>query len=181
MTTSVLLEKSAQTAARLTQATVLASLMGCADVRLDGGEERQAVLAFTFPYVPQAGDRLLVVTQGSEAFAIGVLAGQAQSKLTFSGDVEVRALDGRLHLRGDEGVTLESPQLTIRAQLLRRFAGTVNERVDTAYRWVRELLTVRAGESRRVVEGEDHSRSQRSVTLAEGTVRIDGDQVHLGH
>ena len=40
---------------------------------------------------------------------------------------------------------------------------------------------MRAGESRRTVDGEDHSRSERSVTLAEGTVRIDGAQVHLGH
>lgn len=168
-------------AARLSEAEVLASAGGAADVRLDGGDERTVTLAFTFPYRPQPGDRLLVWLQEADGYAVGVLSGAGQARLDFTGDVEVRALDGRLRLRGDEGVELEAPQISLRARDLRTFADTVTEKTTTAYRWVRELLTVRAGESRRTVDGEDHSRSERSVTLAEGTVRIDGAQVHLGH
>lgn len=150
--------------------------------RREDGREVEVTLALTFPCAPVAGDVLLVCEdQRSRHWAIGVISGRAPESLTFPGDVTLRAVGGTLNLRGDAGLELESPLLTLRGETLRTFAGSLTERADTAYRWVRELLTVRAGESRRTVLGEDHSRSKRSVTLAEGTVKIDAHQVHLGH
>lgn len=150
--------------------------------RREDGREVEVALALTFPCTPAAGDVLLVCEDhSSRHWAIGVISGRAPESLTFQGDVTLRAVGGTLNLRGDEGLQLESPQLSLRAETLRTFAGSLTEKADTAYRWVRELLTVRAGESRRTVLGEDHSRSKRSVTLAEGTVKIDANQVHLGH
>ena len=69
----------------------------------------------------------------------------------------------------------------MRAETLRTFSRSLTETADTAYRWVKGLLTVRAGESQRAVQGEDYSQCQRSVTLAEETVKIDGHQLQLGH
>lgn len=147
-----------------------------------GRAEVPVELALAFPYAPRPGDRLLVVRRaGGPAYAIGVLSGAAQAALRFEGDVDLWAVGGTLSLRGGEGVEVEAPRVSLRAEALRTFAETVTERADSAYRWVKDLLTVRAGESRRTVHGEDHSRARRSVTLAEETLKIDGHQVHLGH
>ena len=153
------------------------------EVRLEdaASSEVSLTLALAFPYQPQVGDRLLAIGQDHAHFGIGVLSGAAQSSLEFQGDVDLRAVGGVLNLRGDEGLQLEAPTITLRAQVLRTVAESVTETVDTAFRWAKELLSVRAGESRRIVHGEDYSQSERSVTLAKGTVKVDGDQLHLGH
>lgn len=162
-------------------AQVLATT-GALRVRREDGREVDATAAFTFPYEAASGDLLLVLEGDGEAhFAIGVLAGRAPEALAFQGDVSLRAVGGTLSLRGDEGLEVDAPHLTLRGETLRTFAGALTEKADTALRWVRDQLTVRAGESRRTVHGEDHSRSKRSVTLAQGVVKIDGHQVHLGH
>lgn len=151
-------------------------------VRREDGREVAVEPGFTFPYTPAPGDRLLVIEGEREAhWAIGVISGRAPEALAFPGDVTVRAVGGTLNLRGDEGVHVEAPLVSLRGEALRTIVGTLSERADAALRLVKDLLTVRAGESRRTVMGEDHSRSKRSVTLAEGTVKIDGGQVHLGH
>jgi len=160
---------------------------GSIRVRLEDGAEAEVRPAFTFPYAPAAGDRLLVAGRGAleggatRLFAIGVIAGAGQSSLTMQGDVDLRAVGGTLHLAGDDGVEVDAPKVTLRAELIRTFAGTLSEKTDTAYRWVKDLLTVRAGSSRRVVAGEDHSQSRSSVTLAEETLKLDAHSVHLGH
>lgn len=143
--------------------------------------ELDATPALAAPYAPGAGDTLLVLVQGREAFAIGVLAGLGGARLELPGDVSVRAVGGTLELRGDRGVEVEGDEVTLRARALRTFAGTLTERVDTAFRWVKDTLRVQAGESRRVVQGEDLSHCARSVTLAQETVKVDGHQIQIGH
>ncbi len=151
-------------------------------VRRDDGREVAARPAFTFPCALAPGDRLLLAEgEAGEHLAIGVLAGRAPASLELPGDVTVRALGGTLRLRGGASVVLEAPHLTVRGEALRTVAGALTEKADVALRWVKELLTVRAGASRRTVAGEDHTRCARSVTLAEGTVKVDAHQVHLGH
>ena len=73
------------------------------------------------------------------------------------------------------------PRVTLRAGVLRTLAHSVVEKADDFRRWVRGLLAIRAGSSRRIVDGEDSTRCQNSTTLAKDTVKIDGDQLHLGH
>lgn len=140
-----------------------------------------AALALAAPFAPAAGDRLLVLARDRQAWAIGVLGAPARLRLELPGDVDIRAVGGTLTLRGDQGVEVEGDQVTLRARLLRTFAGTLTERVDTAFRWVKDQLRVQAGESRRVVQGEDLSHCERSVTLARETVKIDGHQIQIGH
>jgi hypothetical protein len=147
----------------------------------EGAPEVDATPALAAPYAPVAADTLLVLVQGREAFAIGVLSGLGGARLELPGDVSLRAVGGTLELRGDRGVEVEGDEVTLRARALRTFAGTLTERVDSAFRWVKDTLRVQAGESRRVVQGEDLSHCQRSVTLAQETVKVDGHQIQIGH
>lgn len=165
-------------------AEVLAVGPGRLSVRLveaDGAPEVQATLALAAPVVPSPGDTLLVLGQGREVFAIGVLSGAGPVRLELPGDVELRAVGGTLSLHGERGVTVEGDAVTLRARALRTFAGTLTERVDTAFRWVKDQLRIQAGESRRIVQGEDLSHCQRSVTLAQETAKLDGHQIQIGH
>ncbi|MCW8140440.1 MAG: DUF3540 domain-containing protein [Planctomycetota bacterium] len=147
----------------------------------DGAPVVDAALALAAPFAPSAGDRLLVLARGQEAWAIGALGAPVRARLDLPGDVDVRAVGGTLTLRGDRGVEVEGDEIALRARLLRTFAGTLTERVDTAFRWVKDQLRVQAGESRRVVQGEDLSHCERSVTLARETLKLDGHQVQIGH
>jgi hypothetical protein len=99
----------------------------------------------------------------------------------FPGDVTIRALAGKLTLASEQAVELCAPRITLRAGLIRTLANEVIEKANELRRWVRGLLAIRAGQSRRVVDGEDTTRCQNSTTLAKDTVTVDGDQLHLGH
>lgn len=140
-----------------------------------------ATLALAAPFAPAPGDRLLVLARGAEAWAIGVLGAPTRVGLAFPGDVEVRAVGGTLTLRGDRGVEVEGGEVALRARTLRAFAGTLTERVDSAFRWVKDTLRVQAGESRRVVTGEDLTLCATSVTLARETLKLDANQIQIGH
>jgi len=140
-----------------------------------------AQMALAHPYEPLPGDELLLIGEPDGYYVIGVLAGHGQTELSFQGDVRIHAAGGKLELCGDTGLKLESAEITLAAGEVKTFARSVTEKVDTAYRWVRERLTVRAGSVQRVVEGEDMTRAKNSVTLAEEVVKIDGGSIQLGH
>ncbi len=152
-------------------------------VQLEEDAEREVSveLALSFPYRPVTGDRLLVVGhEGQPHYAIGILSGSAPAELSFQGDVSLQAVNGKLSLHGD-AVEIDAPRVTLRAKTLQTFAGTLTETADSAYRWVKGLLTVRAGESFRVVTGEDRSQAAEVTILSKTTVKVDGDNVQLGH
>jgi hypothetical protein len=153
------------------------------DVHLsqDAAHVVTARLALAQPYAPTTGDELLVIGNANGFYAIGVLMGHGLTELTFQGDVRLRA-KGELELCGDAGLKLSSPNVTIAAGELKTFARAVTEKVDTAYTWVKQRLTFRAGEVRRRIEGADTTRAKNSTTLAEEVVKIDaGGSVQLGH
>ncbi len=64
---------------------------------------------------------------------------------------------------------------------VKTFARSIEEKVDTAYRWIKQRLSVRAGDVQRVVEGEDVTRAKNSITVAEEVAKLDGGSVQLGH
>lgn len=164
-------------------ATVLAARGRTAMLRLADAarSEVEGTLALTFPYDAAPGDELLVLGQDGRHFVVGVLTASRPAALVFHGDVDVHAVGGRLTLHGDRAVELDAPRVTLRAQVLRTLANTVVEKADQVRRWVRGLLAIRAGSSRRTIDGHDSTRCQNSTTLAKETVTIDGDQLHLGH
>ena len=152
-------------------------------VHIDDAAPRDVVAtcAFTFPYRPAAGDVLLVLGQPDAHYAVGVLSGARPRSLAFAGDADIHAVRGRLTLSSDDAIELRAPRVTIRAGVLRRIAGTVVEKAADLRRWVRGTLALRAGRSRRLIDGHDETRCENSTTLAKDTVKIDGDQLHLGH
>lgn len=164
-------------------ARVVAVGRGRCTVELEGDAAARVEVtpAFTFPYEPQVGDELLVLGQGARYYAVGVIAGSRPHTLAFPADATVRAVDGKLTLASDQAVELRAPRVTVRAGVLRTIADRVVEKASELRRWVRGLMAVRAGESRRVVDGLDSTRCENSSTVAKDTVKIDGDQLHLGH
>src|SRR5580658_6142610 len=77
-----------------------------ATVVLPDGRHVRAELALALPYRPVLGDVLLVIGKGDDYYAIGVLRGSGTTSLSFQGDVELTAVDGRLRLSGERGVEL---------------------------------------------------------------------------
>lgn len=152
-----------------------------AQALLGDGSVVSVRFAFTTPYHPAVGDELLVIGQGGAFFAIGVLAGQGKTEFALQGDVELRAVGGSLRLTGDRGVSVHAPEVTVQTGALKTFAKSVTEKTDTAYRWVKGLLTQRAGASHTVVDGEDYSQAENRVSLAAKVNKIDGGSVQLGH
>ena len=152
-------------------------------VELENGDANQVLAspAFTFPYEATADDMLLVLGQENNHFAVGVLSGSKPQTLEFPGDAHVLTVNGKLTLASDQAIELRAPKVTIRTGILRTIATTVVEKADSMRRWVRGMFALRAGESRRIVDGEDSTRCENSTTLAKDTVKIDGDQLHLGH
>ena len=152
-------------------------------VRLLEGEPREveARVAFAYPFAPEVGDELLLLGRGEDFYAVGVLSARPRSSLQAPGDLEVRAVGGVLRLQGDAQVELEAPDVTVRALRLRTFADSLQEHAQTVFRWVKDTLSERTGETQRVVEGEDLLLAKKVVTLAEETVRVDGSEIHLGH
>jgi len=147
----------------------------------DANSEVTVQPAFTFPYEPNEGDTLLVLGQPNQHFAVGVIAASKPQGLTFPGETRVHASHGRLILSSDQSVELRAPRVSVRTGLLRTIATRVVEKADNMRRWVRGVFALRAGESRRLVDGLDSTRCENSTTLAKDTVKIDGDQLHLGH
>lgn len=165
-------------------AEVLAVLpRGRVSARLDDATATtgEVELALAYAFVPQVGDRLLVLAQGGRRYAVGVLGGTRPATLQFPGDVDVRAVGGTLTLASDHAVTIAAPKVVLRAGTLRTLAHSVVEKAGHAVRWVQGLLAIRAGTSQRTIDGDDSTRCTNSTTLAKGTVTVDGDRLHLGH
>jgi hypothetical protein len=149
-------------------------------VRLVGGGVRAARLATTFGYEPAPGDEVVVISDPEQAFVIGVLRTSGKAVLSFPGDVDLRAVGGRLRLAADEGLVLESPTIELRARKLAMLAGTVMQRFDALTQKVRDLLAVRAGQTYTVVEGSAVSQSKSARILTKDEVTINGKEIHLG-
>ena len=168
------------TVPRLAEAEVVAIEPGWFRVAMPDGPPRQVVPAFTVPYRPAVGDRLLVIGDGASLYAIGVIAGTGQLSLTTAGDVTVHAQDGRLTLSGDAGVEIISPSVSVVTPRLEFMAEQLTELVGSAVRRVRGLFSLEAGRSSVFVEGHSSQHSQTALIAASETVTVSGTQVHLG-
>ena len=166
--------------------------LGPADVvRVDGpaihvslppeGDPRvvRAELALAFPYEPALGDTLLVIGKGDAHYVIGVLRGAGRSVLSLPGDIGLHA-GGELRLSGDKGVRIDGPEVEIQAGKLRLLADGVVQRFTTMYQRVTEMLSVHAGEAHTLVEGASCTQARTAAIVTEGTVTINGEEIHLG-
>ena len=149
-------------------------------VELPDGTAVTAQAALAFPYQPAPDDVVLVIGKGGSHYVIGVLQGTGKSVLALHGDVELRAVGGSLTLAGDKGMRLESPELEISAGKLRLMAESIVQRFTHAYQHVREVLSVRAGETHTVVDGTSFAKARSGVILTEEKMAINGKEIHLG-
>ncbi len=163
-------------------ATVLAAHLNTVDVQLPGHRRVQAKLALAMPYRPVVGDELLVVSgsDNDEHWVIGVVHGKGSMRLEIPGDVDLRAVGGKLRLGGDAGVHIDSREITLSSEKLRIVANSLFEKLTTAVTRVQKVLSVQAGERHTVVEGNSLEKAKRATILTEETVSINGKAVHLG-
>jgi hypothetical protein len=148
------------------------------DVRLDGATVR-AQLALAFPYEPVAGDTLLVIARGDACYVIGVLHGTGRSDLSLPGDVGIHAA-GELHLSGAKGVKVTGPEVEVQTGKLRMLAENVTQRFASLYQRVTDMLSVHARQSTTLVDEAAYSQSKSAAIVTEGTVTINGNEIHLG-
>jgi hypothetical protein len=149
-------------------------------VSLPGGTRARAELAFALPYAPALGDLLLVIGRGDKHYAIGVLRGSGRTELSFQGNVEVRAVGGRLGLTGDRGVDLRGPEVDVYTTALRMVARDVQQKFESVCQRVTSLFRLHAGEAQTLVDNGSVTQAKRAAILTEETVTINGREVHLG-
>ncbi|WP_437596101.1 DUF3540 domain-containing protein [Sorangium sp. So ce590] len=151
-----------------------------ATVLLATGTTERAFFAFALPYEPSLGDVLLVIGGPGATYAIGVLAGRGRLSIAFPGDVDVRAVGGKLRLGGDGGVEISGKGLEVMVDKVKITAGEIVERCASLYQRVTSLFSAHHKQAHTVVDDESHTRARRATVLTEETVTINGKQIHLG-
>jgi hypothetical protein len=160
-------------------ATVERVSAGTLVLSLRDGREVEARTALAFAYQPAVGDAVLALGT-DEHYVVGVLSCRGQATLAFPGDLEVRAVGGRLRLSGDEGVAVTGPSLQISVGKLELVARAVMERFVSLTQRVSDLLSVQAGKSHTVVEGTSYQQAENATLLVREKVSINGKAIHLG-
>jgi hypothetical protein len=150
------------------------------EVRLRRGGLATARIALGYPYDPRVGDEVLVIGDAEGHYVIGVLQGTGRSVLELPGDVDLRAVGGRLRLSGDQGVAIEGPAMDVRVDRLSVIADAVVQRFTSLRQRVVELLSVHAGERHAVIDGTSHEQSKRATILTEENVTVNGKAIYLG-
>ena len=139
-----------------------------------------ALLAVAALYRPQTGDQVLTIGHAGQYYVIGVLESSASTCLTFPGDVRLLAPNGRIHLTSGEGIHLDAPEVGVTTGRFELAAREAFQRLTNLYQWVGDLLQVRAGRSRTVVEGTAHAEAERTLIRSVKETTIDGEQIRLG-
>lgn len=169
-----------EAAVRLGPATITSVDPVALEARLARGGTVVVRSALAFGYEPAVGDEVLVIGGEEGHFVIGVLASQGRAVLAFPGGLDVRAVGGVLRLAGDEGVSIESPEVAVRAGKLRMVAEAATMRFGSLAKRVRELFSVAAGQTHTVVEGSSFTQSKSATIQTEENVSINGKAIHLG-
>ena len=133
---------------------------------------------------------------------------QGKTDLAFDGNVNIKVNGGSLSLASDEGLSLASPnfdlnaqEATVRIDKTSFFGGLVEnnvaklkllaesmdsiikrtvERVRSSYRYVEEHEEVQSASTRMIVDGTLTMHTKNTMHIAEGHVKIDAEQIHLG-
>lgn len=148
-------------------------------VELPSGERSAAAMALCHPYVPVAGDSVLVIGNADGLWVIGVVLGRGRMIMRCDGDIDLRA-GGQLSLSGERGVRIHGGELDVMVQKLSVAAKTSLQRFDALYQRVRSLLSVDAGEAHTHVLGTSLSRAKKHALVAEETASVNGKQILLG-
>ncbi|HZN62478.1 MAG TPA: DUF3540 domain-containing protein [Planctomycetota bacterium] len=165
--------------AQVGTATILAVDGSRVSLSIDGAEA-EATMALAYPYRPAPGDTVLALGQESQWYVIGVLRGSGVTTFVAPGDMELRAPNGSIGLTAADGVRIEAPRVSLKADRLELAARSVFERFVQAYRRIAGVFQLRAGRVRTVVGEAYDLRAGRITERADADVRIDGDKIYLG-
>ena len=164
----------------------LGRVVGCESdgrpcLRLMFGAAEQVVADWALPYryQPVVGDLLQVIGRCDRYWITGVVQGHGRSHMASSGSMRLSAR-GRLRLRGDVAMRLSGPGVTSRATVFETVAVSVVQKLGELRTAVRGLLTERAGQSSRMIDGEDYRAARRHETVAREAVKVDADLLRLG-
>jgi Protein of unknown function (DUF3540) len=138
-----------------------------------------ARLALAFAYTPLAGDLVLLIVQGNDAFIIGVLSGRGTTTLSVHGDLTIAAPTGRIRIAAGKGVELEAPEVGVRAQRFEVMAAALVQRVQSALLAVTDLLHITAGQRQTTIHGPSMETTQCSYQRAEKEVVIQAETVSI--
>ena len=159
---------------------------------------------------PRTGDLVLIsLDSDGLCYILNILERdeQAQSRLSFPGDVTLAAPNGSMSLAAREGLNLSGRRFSLRAQegearvdvfsLIGRYwhaqferAKAVGHALDvvfnrlvsrlqTSYRYVEEHEEIQAESMRYLVDGTMTIQTQNTVHTAEEHIKLDADQIHL--
>lgn len=126
------------------------------------------------------GDVLLVIGRDTRHYAIGVIEGSGQTKLSFQGDVALHSANGTLSLSADRGVEVRAPAFSVHTTALRMIARDVAQTFESVCQTVAALLRVRAGETQTLVDRGTYTQSKTATIFADEAVTINGREIHLG-
>ncbi len=165
---------------RIEPATVVEVHAGGVVARLPSGASIEPRLALAYSFRPAVGDRLLVIGQDGRHYVIGVLESTGATHLAFRGDVDLRAVGGKIALSGDEGVEVRGPTIELTARRLHVLAEKATEVFGSVFTTVKDLWSVRSGSTDAVIHGEWSHRAEQASITTEEVVTINGREVHLG-
>jgi hypothetical protein len=162
---------------RLAPANVL-QVNGARVTVLLGGAEVEATNAVAFPYAPQEGDVVLVIS-GEQHYVIGVLQPTGDVQMHFPANLHIHARGG-IQFTSGERVEMQAPNVKVTAGKWEVVARTLSEKVVKAMRWVKELSMLKAGRRTVNVEGTNQEHAGRQIIRASKDVRVNGERIHIG-
>ncbi len=135
-------------------------------------------------------------------------AARGQTELSFDGDVNLAVRGGRMSITSDESLSfasgefeLNAHQGTVRIDKASFFGRVVEnhiarlkivaesvdsivrravQRFTSSYRYVEEHEEVQSASTRMIVDGTLTMHTKNTMHIAEGHVKIDAEQIHLG-
>jgi hypothetical protein len=137
-------------------------------------------LALAGFYAPALDDIVLAIGQEDDYYVIGVIRTHGKVTLTFPADLEIQAPRGRIDVLSGREIRFRSPRMSLSAVDLEVLARTIRESFTSAYRRVRDLFKIRAGQMSTDVDESCHLYAERIVEKAQKEVLIDGESINLG-
>ena len=144
------------------------------------GEQVSAINAIAFPWTPATGDVVLVIAQEDSHYIIGVLQTRGDFTMTFPANATFRAPKGNIAFHSGNEIEMHASEVKVTGGKITLLAKTMTEKFGNAFRWVSDLVQVKSGRSRTLVDGASYERCERRVIKAKKDVRVNGERIHLG-
>ncbi|MCF6227966.1 MAG: DUF3540 domain-containing protein [Planctomycetes bacterium] len=136
--------------------------------------------ALAHSYRPNVKDTVLVVSSENASYIIGVVNTSADAVFTFPANVQFHAPKGEISFSSGKKIDLHAPEIKLTGGKIKLLAKSLTEKVETAFRSVKGLLRISAGQRQSKIEGVDLNKAEQHVMKASKDVKIDGQKINLG-